>query len=73
MSENMVIIIIWIVSGVISYGINFAYFIREPTGYFEKDYYRYMIGSMIIGFGFGFPGLVISFLMHRLKYGLKFW
>lgn len=73
MSDLKAFIILWLVSGIFSYGINFADFMREFPGD-EKHYWTYMFGSMFLGFAYGFPGLIISLCLLRWwKNGLKFW
>lgn len=65
------IIILWLICGIFSYGIYLSYFLTEP--YLKRDYWVYVIGSLLIGFSYGPISLLFGIFSIGWKYGLRFW
>ena len=63
----------WIVSGVLAYGIDFAYFQRQFPHIAKEDYLQDMAYAMLWGLGGALTMSIGFFLSGFAKHGLKFW
>lgn len=67
-----IILIIWIICGILTYGIHFGYFQRKYPELAEKNYKKDMGDAILFGLT-GPIGLCVSFLESGMaEHGLKF-
>lgn len=71
---TLVIILVWIVCGILAYGITYGYFHREyPLINHEKDIKRTTFFISIVQAMAGPIGLVVSIFSSKfIKHGMKF-
>lgn len=65
--------LVWIISGILSYGIGFAYSQRHYPSVAKEEYKHDLIYALLVGLVFGPVGLVMELLLKQYKHGLKFW
>lgn len=65
--------IIWLLSGILSHGMDFAYYQRKYPEVSESNYRIQIILSLTTNIITGLLGLTISIIGKNYKYGLKFW
>lgn len=68
---NLSIILIWIICGVISYGLNFAYYQKEWPNIAEEDYRLHKIMCLLFAI-FGPIILIDTLIRKKYKWGFMF-
>ena len=70
---GMVIIVLWLISGIIGYGLTFAAFQRKWLDLADAWYYNDMLMASIslVAGPIGILAMMVTF--RTFKYGFKFW
>lgn len=68
---GIVVLIVWIVTSVLTYGYNLAYYQRQYPGIAEEDYVRDVIFALSLSV-FPLAGYLATLNLGKTKHGLKF-
>jgi len=72
MKRPIAAVVIWVICGVLAYGICFGYLQRKFPDIAEEEYRRDMGTSVLFGFGGPITLSVLFFMTGFAEHGLKF-